>query len=287
MRAVDLSAGSVQDYVNLTKPRVVLLHLLTAAAAMFLAAEGRPPDSILVGVLAGGGMTAGAANIFNCYFDRDIDSTMERTRNRPLPSGRVSPAEALAFGAVSGLAGLAILYQLVSLTAALLALGAMVYYVIIYTVWLKRRTRWSSLAGSGAGAFPPLIGWTAVTGRVEMLPFLLFALIILWTPPHTWSLGFFRRQDYARAGLPVVPGRHGPLWIIIFSLALGALSLFLATAAGLGAVYLGAASTLGLGLLALAVRLQLRPGSREARVLYFYSIFYLATLFGTMMADRL
>ena len=283
MWAVNLSARGVRDYVNLTKPRVVLLHLLTATAAMFLAADGRPPDSILLGVLAGGGMTAGASNIFNCYFDRDIDAAMERTRNRPLPSGRVSPAEALAFGTVTGLTGLVILYQLVSLTAVLLALGALVYYVIIYTVWLKRRTRWSSLAGSGAGAFPPLIGWTAVTDRIEVTPFLLFALIVLWTPPHFWSLAIYRRKDYERAGLMVIPARNAPLGIAACSLALTALSLYIIPAAGAGTVYMVTASVLGPGMMILAFGLQLRPEATRARILYFYSIFYLVALFGTML----
>jgi heme o synthase len=276
-----------RDYVALAKPRVVLLHLLTAAAAMFLAAGGMPSLTLMVFTLLGGGLVAGASNVLNCYFDRDIDSLMLRTRGRPLPDGRLSPYQALVFGTIVSVAGVYLLSQMVSWITALLAVGALAYYLLIYTLWLKRKTYWGSIIGSGAGAFPPLIGWIAVTGRVEVTPFLLFSIIALWTPPHFWSLALSRRRDYALAGLGMIPSRNTGRWITVFSLALAAVSILVVRTAGLGGIYLGSAGLLGITLLVMAVRSQLKEDSNRPRQLYWFSIIYLVFLFGAMLIDRL
>jgi heme o synthase len=280
-------ATAWKDYLVLAKPRVILLHLLTAAAAMFLAAGGVPSLTLMVFTLIGGGLVAAASNALNSYFDRDIDSMMLRTRGRPLPDGRLSPYQALVFGIITSFAGVYILSQMVNWIAATLAIGAMAYYILIYTLWLKRRTYWSSIIGSGAGAFPPLIGWVAITGHVELTPFVLFAIIALWTPPHFWSLAIFRRRDYSLAGLGVIPTRNTARWITVFSLVLAAVSLLLVRTAGLGGIDLGAALFLGSILLVMSVRLQLKEDSNRPRQLYWFSIIYLVLLFGAMLIDRL
>jgi heme o synthase len=278
------------DYLSLTKPRVVLLHIITAAAAMFIAANGQPPLVILLATLAGGGLMAGASNALNCYFDRDIDRMMDRTSRRPLAAGRVNPGQALFFTLVIALAGFLILDRLVNWQVAGLSAVAMAYYILVYTLWLKRHTYWSSIVGSGAGAFPPVIGWLAVTGHIGLVPFLLFALIVLWTPPHFWSLAIFRRLDYRKAGLSILPVGGATTWIVIFSILLIAVSGLLVPLAGFGYFYQVTAATLGLALLVLAAWLNLpRSGDnlRAAHYLYLFSIFYLVILFGAMMADRI
>ncbi len=169
----------------------------------------------------------------------------------------------------------------------MLAVGALAYYVLVYTLWLKRQTYWSSIIGSGAGAFPPLIGWIAVTGRIEISPFLLFAVIVFWTPPHFWSLAIFRRKDYERANLGVIPARNAARWIAIFSFLLVGVSFLLVQAAHLGILYAVSALLLGSVLLILASQLQLRESSQTARYLYLYSIFYLVALFSAMLVDKL
>lgn len=279
-------AGTFRDYVSLAKPRTVILHLITAAAAMFLAAGGVPSLPLLSFTLAGGGLLAGASNTLNCYFDRDLDSKMERTRNRPLPSGRLSPAVALAFGISAATAGAALLYRFVGVPEALLAIGALVYYVGVYTLWLKRRTRWSAVIGSAAGAVPPLVGWVAVTGKIAVAPFLLFAIIGLWTPPHFWSLAIYRHRDYELAGLDPAPVRTAPSWILVCSLLLVVATLSAGLVAGLGIIYLSTASVLGFVLVLLALRLRVAEDSATARWLYVYSIFYLVAVFAVMIIDR-
>jgi heme o synthase len=287
-----IKTGSWADYLALTKLRVVMLHLVTAAAAMFIAAAGAPPASLLIATLAGGGLVAGAANALNCYFDVDIDRAMRRTANRPLPAGRIQQGPALLFALFVAISGLGILEFYVGWLAAVLGLTALLYYIIIYTLWLKRITFWGSLIGSGAGAFPPLIGWIAVTGQVGIVPFILFSLIVLWTPPHFWSLALFRRQDYARAGLAMLPAATGPLWVIVFSLLLVAASMLLIPAAGLGYIYASIALSSGLGLITLALILLFTSHLREpspapsARRLFLYSNIYLLVLFTAMIVDR-
>jgi protoheme IX farnesyltransferase len=274
------------DYLALAKPRVVLLHLITAAAAMFLA-RGLPPLSILMFTLVGGALMVGSSNALNCYIDRDIDGMMLRTHNRPLPAGRLRPFQAMAFGVVTGFMGLLILGRLVGLAAAAMAAGALIYYIVVYTLWLKRRTSWSAVIGSGAGAFPPLIGWIAVTGTIGITPFILFAIVALWSPPHFWALAISRRNDFQSAGLGVMPARNTSRWIFAFSSLLMAVSILLVPVAHLGFLYLGTASVLGLVFLGLALRLLYKEDFRAARRLFSYSIVFLIVLFGAMLIDRL
>jgi heme o synthase len=276
-----------RDYPALAKPRVVALHLVTAAAAMFLAAKGLPSILVLAATLLGGGLVAGASNALNCYLDRDIDKLMARTRNRPLPAGRLSPFQALTFSGILALAGLFILSWFVSWMVAGMAAIALAYYILVYTLWLKRRTFWSSIIGSGVGGFPPLIGWLAVTGRIEITPFILFIIIALWTPSHFWSLAMYRSQDYQLAGLGVIPARNTARWIAVFSVPLVLVSFWLSIPAHMGLLYSISALLLGIVLIILVALLQINKDSQIARLLYWYSIFYLLVLFGAMLADRL
>jgi len=266
---------SWRDYLSLSKPRVVILHIFTAAAAMFLAAGGLPDSKLLFYTLLGGGLVAAASNVINCYIDRDIDGGMVRTCQRPLPAGRLHPYNALLVGSLAGMAGLFILSYYVSLLTALLAFSALSYYILIYTLWLKRRTCWSSIVGSGAGAFPPLIGWVAITGQISIIPLLLFGIIALWTPPHFWSLGIFRQIEYELAGIRVIPRKHVRLWIVLFSILLISLSILVGFLTGLGLIYRVIAPILGTGLLFLSLRLFKTDSNKPARQLYFYSILYL------------
>jgi heme o synthase len=276
-----------RDYLSLTKPRVVLLHLLTAAAAMFIASAGIPSISTLVFTLLAGALVAGSSNALNCYFDRDIDALMSRTGKRPLPSGRLDPALALAFGIILFCAGLYIFSRFVSGMTAVLATGAWLYYVLVYTLLLKRHTSWSAVLGSGAGAFPPLIGWVAVTGRIEAVPFLLFAIVALWSPPHFWSLAVSRRQDYHSAGLGVMPPRHTARWIMLFTVLLIAASLLIVPLAGMGLLYLGLAGSADLCFLVFSASLLHSETNSHARRLFFYSILYLVVICAGMITDSL
>jgi protoheme IX farnesyltransferase len=272
------------DYFSLLKPRVVLLHLFTATTAMFLAAGGLPRMKTAMLVLLGGGLVAGAANTLNCYFDRDLDKTMPRTQNRPLPSGRLEPFQALIFGLACAVVGLSLL-TLLSFEAAALALFALSFYAIVYTLWLKRSSSLSAVLSSGIGAVPPLIGWIAVSGHLAATPFLLFGIIALWTPPHFWALAASRGEEYQKAGLNVIPGRGTNVWMAAFLLALLGASLALGFAAKLGAIYFTAAAMFGLVFNALSLhKIQARGNARR---LYVYSIVYLAALFAAMILDRL
>jgi protoheme IX farnesyltransferase len=212
---------------------------------------------------------------------------MVRTSHRPIPSGQVKPNHALALGAGCGATGLLILGGLVNQIAAMLAALALGYYILLYTLWLKRRTYWSTIIGSGIGAIPPLIGWVAVTKRIELTPFLLSAIIILWTLPHFWSLAFQRREEYEGVGIRILPEKGVASWIIACSLLLVAVTVLLAPTADLNRFYLGTACILDAGLLYLALRLKQRGTPRAARHLYVYSIIYLTCLFGAIMIDHM
>ncbi len=255
-RARRLTTSVATDYLSLTKPRVVLLHLITAASAMFLAANGLPPASALLFTLAGGGLMAGAANTLNCYLDRDLDGMMPRTHHRPLP-------------------------------AATLALGALTGYVLAYTMWLKRRSYWATIVGSAAGATPPLVGWVAMDGRPGLTPLLLFVIIWLWTPPHFWALAIFRRGEYESVGLSVLPPADITRSVTVCTSLLLAATLLLVPAAHLGTIYLSSAVVLGWRFLHMALRLRREESPQLARHLYFYSILYLVLLSGAMAIDRL
>jgi protoheme IX farnesyltransferase len=282
-----LASGPLRAYLSVTKPAAILPHFITAATAMFLAAGGTPPANLLAWTLLGGGFVAAAANTFNSYFDRDIDALMVRTRHRPLASGRLKPNHALVLGATSMVIGLLILGGLVNQIAAMLAALALGYYVLPYTLWLKRRTYWGTIIGSGIGAIPPLIGWVAVTQRIGLTPFLLSAIIILWTLPHFWSLAYFRREEYEGVGIRILPGKGVASGIIACCILLVVVTLLLAPTAGLNRFYLGTAGFLDAGLLYLALRMKQRGTPQTARHLYVYSIIYLTLLFGGMMIGHM
>ena len=279
--------GTVGDYLSLTRPRSIGPHLLTAAAAMLLAAGPSLSASRLAFTLLGGAFVAAAANTFNSYADRDIDALMLRTRHRPLPSGQVSPNQALVLGASAGLVGVVVLSVLVNWAAAVLAAMALTYYILPYTRWLKRRTWWSTVICSGVGAFPPLIGWVSATQRLEVTPFLLSGIIMLWTLPHFWTLAIFRRADYHLAGLSMAPERGAGVWIVASSVLMVAATLLLAPVAHLGLFYRATAGLLGVVFLGLALPMGRGDSPDRAGRLYRYSIVYIAILFGAVILDTL
>lgn len=285
---VQRSMGRVlADYVSLAKPRVVLLHLLTAGSAMFLAAGGIPQANTFWMTLAGGGLMASASNALNCYLDRDIDGLMPRTSRRPLPSGRLKSGQALLFGMISGFIGLLIFSYLANPAAGLLALMALAYYIVVYTLWLKRNSYWAAVVGSGAGALPPLVGWVAVTGEISITAILLVAIIMLWTLPHFWSLAIFRRREYEKVGIKVVPLKTALYWITASAFLLVITSIILIPIAGSGPVYSVAAVVAGFGMMFLTTKLVTSGNADDALHLFKYSIFYLLVLFASVIIDRL
>ena len=281
-----LRPSAILAYVGVAKPRGILPHLITAAAGAVLASSGSPEPARLASTLVGGACLAASANAFNSYLDRDIDALMVRTSHRPLPSRQIAPGQALLFGVAVGLGGVAILSLFVNWQAATLAVVALFYYAA-YTLFLKRRSYWAAVIGSGVGAMPPMIGWVAFTHRIEITPFILSGIVVLWTLPHFWALATFRRADFERAGLKVMPGRGAGWWIVVSSVLLIAASLLLVPTGGMGNGYLATASTLGLVLLALASSMLRKDPSRAASRLYRYSVFYMASLFLVMIADKI
>ena len=281
-----LRSRAITDYLGVAKPKGILPHLITAAAGIVLASEGGPQPSLLAFTLLGGACLAAAANAFNSYLDRDIDALMTRTARRPLPSGRVSPDHALIFGVGLGVVGVTILSLFVNWPAATLAVVALFYYAA-YTLFLKRRSFWAAVIGTGVGAMPPMIGWVAVTQRIEITPLILSGIIALWTLPHFWALAICRRADFERARLRVLPARGAVAWVVACSSLLVAASLLVAPTAQLSFFYLASASLLGAGFLSLAARMGRKGPEREARRLYRYSIFYIAVLFVAMIVDKL
>jgi heme o synthase len=280
---------TVSAYVGLTKPRIIELLLVTTVPAMVLAERGFPSLWLILGTLIGGTLTAGGANAINCYIDRDIDEVMKRTRNRTLPSHRVAPERALVFGVVIGVVGFLWLAVLVNLLSAVLAVSAILFYVFVYTLWLKRSTEQNIVIGGAAGAVPPLVGWAAVTGRLDLSALVLFAIIFFWTPPHFWALALRYRSDYAAARIPMLPVTRGEeetrRQIFIYSLVLVAVTVALYFTGGAGVVYLAVALILGAGLIRMALQL-MRVTDYPVMKLFTYSITYLAALFGAMVVDQ-
>ena len=256
-----------------------------------MVAAGRHLSWALLGyTMLGGALAAGAANAINMYWDRDVDAVMARTRRRPVPAGRVPPGRALAFGIVLAVLSVAVFGPLVNWLSAALAVGGILFYVFVYTIWLKRLTPQNIVIGGAAGAVPPLVGWAAVTGQVTVPALLLFAIIFLWTPPHFWALALYKRQDYAAAGIPMLPvvagEAHTRREITRYSLALVAATLLLVPIGGAGLLYLTTALILGAGFIYLALALGREAGGRPAMRLFGYSIVYLALLFVAMAVDR-
>ena len=276
-------------YLELTKPRISLLVMVTAIPALLLAAGGFPDPVRFWGALVGIVMAAGSAASFNHYVDRDIDALMRRTRTRPLPAGVLPPRHALGVGfTLAVLSGL-VLSACANPLAAAIAMASIVYYAVIYSVWLKRRTPQNIVIGGGAGASAPLIAWVAVTGRIELTAVLLAAIVFLWTPPHFWALSRYRRDDYLRANLPMLPVTHGEAetrrQILLYSLVLVPVTLAVAPLSGAGPVYwLPAAVTGGL-FIQLAWSLWRRAATPQAVRLFRFSIVYLFLLFVLLAAD--
>jgi protoheme IX farnesyltransferase len=277
-------------YVGLMKPHVTVLLLGTTLAAMAVAIHGMPGLGVTVATMVGGAMAAGSANAINCFWDRDIDQLMSRTRRRALPAGRVSERQALVFGVVLGLTSVALFAVFVNLLSAALALAAILFYVVVYTMWLKRTTPQNIVIGGAAGAVPVLIGWSAVTGTLSLTAVLMFAIIFLWTPPHFWALSITLKNDYARAGVPMLPVVRGEAetrrQIVVYALVLVAGSLSLVVIHAMGALYLVGALLSGGWLVALALRLATSPSLARARTLFWFSNYYLAILFALMVLDR-
>jgi protoheme IX farnesyltransferase len=278
------------DYLILTKPIIVALLLVTTLAAMFVAAGGVPDAWLVVWTMVGGALSAGGASALNQYIDRDLDAKMARTATRPIPSGRVKPNEALAFGLILSVVSVLVYGFMVNWTAAILSLVGNLYYVLFYTMWLKRRTTQNIVIGGAAGAVPPLVGWAAVTGSVNIPALFLFAIIFYWTPPHFWALALLKRNEYERGNIPMLPvvsGEKETRWqIFLYSLIVVALTLLLTPARVTGLFYLGAASLLGIILLIHAGLLLKGGSNKQAWRMYKYSSYYLALLFLAMVIDK-
>jgi protoheme IX farnesyltransferase len=282
----------VRDLIALTKPAIMSLLLLTALGGMFLAQRGVPPFGLLAATIIGGAAASGGAASLNHYFDRDIDERMRRTRKRPLPAHRVSTKVAIWWGIGLNVVAFIVLAVFTNLLAAALAIGGTVFYILVYTLWLKRSTAQNIVIGGAAGAIPPLVGWAAITGSLDLAAWLLFAIIFFWTPAHFWALALLIRDDYERAGIPMLPvvrGDEATAWnILAYAASLLPLTLLLFIIGGLGYVYLAAAIILGALFIAYAFRL-LRSGTVRrramARAVYLYSLLYLALLFVAIMVD--
>ena len=279
----------VSDLVALTKPRIIVLLLVTAVGAMFLAAQGPPSWSTTLLVIVGGTLGAGGANALNHYFDRDLDERMTRTRWRPVPSGRIDARTALGFGILLNVVAFAVLATGVNLLSAALTLGASAFYILVYTQWLKRTTTQNIVIGGAAGAFPPLIGWAAVTGDLGLSALYLFAIVFFWTPPHFWALALMIREDYEEAGVPMLPVVEGvpatTRSIMLYSLLLVTLSILFFSVDGLGWIYLAGALGLGSVFLYRAWRLLRSNALQDSLGLYLYSLLYLALLFLMIVID--
>ena len=293
---------TVRAYIALTKPRIIELLLVTTVPAMVLATRQVPGivwtdwGVLVAWTMIGGTLAAGSANAINCYLDRDIDALMARTRRRPLPSHQVEPERAVVFGIVLGVISFAVMAWFVNLLAAFLTLLAIAFYVVVYTIMLKRSTPQNIVIGGAAGALPPVIGWVAVTGSIGLPALLLFALVFYWTPPHFWALSLRIRKDYAAAGVPMLPVVKGipetTRQIALYTILMVAISLVLWAVARMGAIYLVAATVLGAIFLWQAYRLWRRGASEEASTagaiaLYKYSISYLSLLFLAVAVDAL
>jgi protoheme IX farnesyltransferase len=281
----------VLDYVSLAKPRIIPLLLITALGGMMMAERGWPSTGLVLATLLGGALAAAGAGAINCWIDRDLDREMLRTRRRPLPDGRIAPNHALLFGIVLGLAAFLLLAFWVNALAATLAISGLLFYVFVYTLWLKRWTVQNIVIGGAAGAVPPVVGWAAVTHRIDLTAIYLFAVIFLWTPPHFWALALRLKGDYARAQVPMLPVVRGEAaarrQILVYTLVLVAVTLAVVVTGVLGLLYLGGAVILGGVFIGLAlVNLRSRR-QRWSRLLFDYSIAYLGLLFAVMVADRM
>lgn len=289
-KELGLVRQTINNYVDLMKPHVTILLLGTTAAAMAIAEGGLPPVGLLLATLLGGAMAAGSANCINCYIDRDIDQIMGRTQRRSLPAGKVQPQQALTFGIVLAIGAFVILSLFVNLLSAALACSAIVFYVFVYTLGLKRTSAQNIVIGGAAGAVPVLVGWAAVTNTVTLPAVWLFAIIFYWTPPHFWALSLLIQKDYEKARVPMLPVVMGEnetrKQIFLYSLMLLAVTLVLFAMRAMGYIYLVAAVVLGGILLYMAIRLLRDKTKSRAKTLFWYSNCYLAMIFAAMVIDR-
>jgi protoheme IX farnesyltransferase len=288
-RAAPVAGARVADFIELLKPRVMSLVVFSGFAGLMVAPGDLHPVLAAVAVLCIA-VGAGASGAINMWYDRDIDAVMQRTRRRPLPAGRVDPQEAVSFGIVLAIGAVTLMAVAVNWLAAGLLAFTIAFYVLVYTMWLKRRTPQNIVIGGAAGAFPPMIGWAAVTGQISLASIALFLLIFMWTPPHFWALALYRTGDYAKAGVPMLPVVAGAratkaqmliYTVLLFPLALAPWALGLT-----GAVYAAAAVVLGLLFILAAVRVWFDEGERAARQMFAFSILYLFLLFALLILDR-
>jgi len=282
--------AQVSDYVALLKPRVMSLVVFTGLVGLVVAPGNIHPVLGAVAILCIA-VAAGASGAINMWYDRDIDALMSRTENRPVPAGRMAPGEALGFGVVLAVGSVTVMALAINWTAAALLALTIGFYIFVYTIWLKRRTPQNIVIGGAAGAFPPMVGWAAVTGDVALGSIALFALIFMWTPPHFWALSLYRQDDYKRAGVPMLPVVAGPRetrkQILLYSILLMPVSLAPWALDVSGMIYVATAVVLGAVFLGLAMRVRVNDAERHAKALFAYSIFYLFGLFAALLADGL
>ncbi|MCP4139487.1 MAG: protoheme IX farnesyltransferase [Chloroflexi bacterium] len=278
-----------RDFLTLTKPIVVLLLLVTTYAGMVVGGKAWPSFSLTFWVMLGGYFAAGGSSALNQYIDRDLDKNMQRTAKRPLAAERMTPAEGFAFGLALSVISFYIYAGFVNLLAAFLSLAGIIYYVILYSVWLKKATVQNIVIGGGAGAIPPLVGWAAVTGSLNIPSLFLFAIVFMWTPPHFWALAIVRKKDYARAGVPMMPVIRGEKetrrQILVYTLELVALTLLMSVFKFAGTIYLISAIILGIWLIHTAWQVWRQEGNQIAWKMYRYSSMYLAFIFLALMID--
>ncbi|NEU76590.1 protoheme IX farnesyltransferase [Hassallia byssoidea VB512170] len=283
----------IQSYYQLTKPRIIPLLLITTAGSMWIAGEGKVDPLLLLVTLTGGTLAAASAQTINCVYDRDIDYDMERTRHRPLPSGRIQPRDALIFAIALAVISFSLLTVFANLLAAMLAMSGIVFYILVYTHWLKRSSTQNIVIGGAAGAIPALVGWAAVTGTLSWVAWLLFAIVFVWTPPHFWALALMIRDDYAKVGIPMLPVVAGneatvrQIWFYTLVLVPTTLLLVYPLQAT-GIVYAAIALALGGLFILKAWHLLHNPGDRTlAKDLFLYSISYMMLLCLSMVIDSL
>jgi heme o synthase len=278
-------------YVALTKPRIIELLLVTTVPTMVVAEQGVPSLWLMVATVVGGTLSAGGANAINMYVDRDIDAVMQRTKNRPLVTGVLQPHQAIVFAITIEAVAFVWLWGFVNLLSAVLALTACLFYVFVYTLWLKRTSTQNIVIGGAAGAMPVLIGWTAVRNELELAPWILFGVMFFWTPPHFWALAIKYRDDYSAAEIPMLPSvatlEETANKILAYTLVVWVLSLVFGPVADLGLLYLAAAAALGAGFTGLALRVRRDPTPQQAMRLFGFSITYVVLLFGAMALDVL
>ncbi|MGH8718337.1 MAG: heme o synthase [Burkholderiales bacterium] len=280
----------MREYLALTKPRVVSLIIFTAMIGMFLATEEMVPISVLVFGMLGIALTAGSAAAINCLVEQKVDGIMARTRARPLPRGRLGSGETLVFSAIIGSMGLLILHELINPLTMWLTFATFVGYAIVYTILLKPLTPQNIVIGGASGAMPPVLGWTAVTGEISHDALLLFLIIFAWTPPHFWALALYRRKEYEKAGVPMLPVTHGDVFtrlhVLLYTVILFAVSILPFATQMSGIVYLVSALILGGVFIAYALAIYFRYSDRLAQKTFNYSIVYLSLLFTALLADH-